>query len=71
MADYQYDYQEVKKQKMVNEGYCNKIKTFFDEYLSGDSFGCGDRAEGDLYLTDAQKVRGFPKMPPRFVRPLL
>ena len=42
------DYQEVQKQKMANEGYCNKIKIFFDEHLSGDRCGCGDRALWEL-----------------------
>ena len=42
------DYQEIEKQKMANEGYCNKIKTFFNEHLQDESCGCGDRALWEL-----------------------
>ena len=42
------DYQDVKKQKMANEGYCNKIKTFFNEHLRDEGCGCGDRALWEL-----------------------
>ena len=33
---------------MANEGYCNKIKTFFDEHLQVADCGCGDRAFWEL-----------------------
>lgn len=48
MADYQNDYQEVEKQRMANEGYCNKIKTFFNEHLQDEGCGSGDRALWEL-----------------------
>lgn len=46
--DYQDDYQEVEKQQMANEGYCNKIKTFFEGHLQDENCGCGDRALWEL-----------------------
>ena len=48
MADCQNDYQEVEKQRMANEGYCNKIKTFFEGHLQDEACGCGNRALWEL-----------------------
>lgn len=48
MADYQNDYQEVEKHRMANEGYCNKIKTFFEGHLQDENCGFGNRALWEL-----------------------